>query len=279
MPFSNIRVEDLIKIYPPEDIIQLIDLTDHTLESVLVVPQKNKILAYTHIDNEKLFSNEPETALNVSSPKLFNNPFRKIFGYSGSIFSLVPEELFQEELVELMLSFGHKVPEKQKFFNNYLDLLHLYVIFSMSEKVYSFFTHSGAKDIFHISFSIIRQILINDQYPKNDDLYIGIDTNRITLTAFKEKKLLLQNTYPYQEDEDVLYTILNASHLLGFEPGKSNYTVYGKHSNDQALFTLLKKYIKYAFPVPMPYEIHPHPDEKEVRSYSFFRLLSLLSCA
>ena len=254
----------------------LFDVAQDTLSLGILNQDKNTLLGFYSYE----INTSPSflTKLDSLLLKLLTKSSNKTMGLTNDIVSIVPSFLYQDSLKGKIVGTGYQLKKEEKILENYLEVEDSWFLFPVVNTVSDFKVFSGAEKINHTSFSVVKTIMTKPEYTKREDVYVGIERTHVSLCIFKNQHLLLCNKYPYRQDEDILYHIINTSNVAGIDTAKANYSFYGSFDTESVLHQLLRKYLKYAFPI-QPFTDFKF-DEKlsDIKYHTVFRLLSLLSC-
>lgn len=155
--------------------------------------------------------------------------------------TLLPNELFAKKNLTTILDFNttrHDIIKYDK-----LSRIDAYLIYSipkiMKEIVFTFFPNALQKS---------SESILIDQYSqfenKHDNAYLYINSNNITITIFKNKKLILSNKFEFETEADILYFTLFTFEQLKINTETVQTKLYGEIIKGDEKHQLLYEYIR-----------------------------------
>ena len=119
--------------------------------------------------------------------------------------TLVPSSLYKEEEKETILAFNTGV--KQKVLVDTIHLQKIHLIYSIPESILTIVNNffPKAKQKSQESILIKQYSQLNNNTAK---VYLYLIQNKVTITVFKENKLIFNNSFDYTTKEDLLYFVL-----------------------------------------------------------------------
>ncbi|WP_290478002.1 MULTISPECIES: DUF3822 family protein [unclassified Leeuwenhoekiella] len=207
------------------------------------------------IDSDRFpfeYVHSPEQAL-VKIKEVFstlpqlNNTFHEVVViYDNELFTVVPENLFDQNNLADYLKFNTKILKTD--FTVYdeleeLDLINVYIPFSNINNF--FFDHFGTFTFYH-SQSVFLKSVLTDQHPSEDlkEVCVHVSKTSISIIARKNKQLLLNNRFNYENAADCVYYILYCYEQLQLDPEINPIILKGAIDENDETYRLIYDYIR-----------------------------------
>ncbi len=180
---------------------------------------------------------------------MYNNPFL-IENYHkvnvilvSSDYELVPEEFYDKKLIKHIYQVTHSKPSYVVTCEQ--DLPDCKTVFGMNEDAYLYLKRSLYNpSFFHHSSLIADYFTRKAGNAKKKSMFIYYYDNLLDLICFNSNgRIIFSRTYKNEQEENLLYYILNVWEKSGFDQYKDLLYIYG-YSENRELEKMLKKYIK-----------------------------------
>jgi len=117
------------------------------------------------------------------------------------------------------------------------------------------------------------------EYNTEPTAYIYLCENTLNITAFKNEKLIFNNSFNFETKEDILYFVLFAFEQLKLDTNNVNTLLFGDITKDDYNFKLLYEYIRNIELGERPKQLK-FPDEfNTLENQKYFGLFSQILCA
>lgn len=189
--------------------------------------------------------------------------------------TLVPKEIYKDENNRQLLELNTDAFDIIK--TDDIKGLDAYLIYSIPTTINNIVTSyfPNAKQ------TTYQKVLIeecNKLENKDSNAYLNILEKILTITAFKEKKLIFNNTFKFETKEDLLYFILFVFEQLDFDAEKVSVKLFGNIQEDDENYKILYEYIKNIKFGSSPNNIEFPSEFKTLNKHELFTLFAQHSC-
>lgn len=181
----------------------------------------------------------------LEQEELFQREFKKInVGINAADFTLVPQDFFDHAKLEEYHQFNYKTEGNPEYFFDVIDEPKIVNIFAVENYLLDTFENClGIFDIKHSQSHLIREVLKNSNMNEGRKLYINLQRHHVDIVGMYRYKLLLANSYAYDNPEHLLYYTLNAAKQIGLDFEQDTCVLIGDISPDDKAYQLYTKYI------------------------------------
>ncbi len=185
--------------------------------------------------------------------------------------TLVPNEFFIEEESKRNLELTTEIHDIVKYDKlTEIDTHLLYTIPSViSDIAFTFFPNAKQKS---------QQGILIEQFSKfdnkDDNAYLYLSENTLNITAFKNKKLILNNAFSIYSKEDILYFTLFVLEQLKIDANSVNVTLYGEIVEGDENYQLLYEYIRNIKFGSRPSNLSFTSEFNKLKNHQFYALFS-----
>ena len=128
-----------------------------------------------------------------------------------------------------------------------------------------------------------QQSILIDEFSKEHNTeptaYLYLSENTLNITAFKNEKLIFNNSFNFETKEDILYFVLFTLEQLKLDTNTVNTLFFGDITKDDDNFKLLYEYIRNIELGERPNQLQ-FPDEfNTLENQKYFGLFSQILCA
>lgn len=166
--------------------------------------------------------------------------------YVNELATLVPKDLFNEDLLADYLKFNSKILKSDFIAYDTLEInesVNVYVPYvNINNYIYDTF---GSFTYNHFSSILIEKILQIEKQASDSKLYIHVSKDHFEIVVTNKGKLILYNTFSYSSKEDFIYYILFATEQLHLNPEKIQLIFLGDIDKASDLYEITYKYIRH----------------------------------
>jgi hypothetical protein len=211
---------------------------------------------------------------------ILKNKFRNVsIVVDTSIYTLVPDTLYESFRREDYLSFNHEIPKGDIVDGYSLRTRGVVVLFSYLANLRQVITKKfpsariipSAAGLLESTFTLFRN-------KEGRSVLVNIRQQSFDLVVMEENKLVLLNTFPYKSSEDFLYYLLFTSEQLGLNSETMQLNVAGEIEKRSGLMKLMEKYIRNINYVKRPEGFEYSYKFSDVPQHFFFNILSQQLC-
>ena len=184
---------------------------------------------------EAIYSNEKELSRKVDEVQVL---------FSNELYNLVPEEFFVEKESSNYLKYNTKILKTDVVAHDVVipqELVNVYIPYTNITNY--FFDRYGEFEYRHSITVLIRE-LMKIAPAEGIEAFLNNSKGYFDLVIFKNKKLLLCNTFSYDTKEDLAYYLLFTAEQLKLDPSKFQLTLLGDISQKSPLYDVIFTYIK-----------------------------------
>ncbi len=180
---------------------------------------------------------DKETELNQDIEEVavvFNNP----------LFSLVPQELFDEENAAGYLKFNTRILKTDfiAFDNLRNETVNVYIPYA--NIINYFFDRYGEFEYRHSMSVLIESLLTLPKKTSGPVAYLHVHHKYYELVIIENGKLIFANSFEYDTKEDFLYYLLFTAEQLNLDPEKFDLIFLGSINKESEEYKLTWNYIK-----------------------------------
>jgi hypothetical protein len=159
--------------------------------------------------------------------------------------TLVPMALFEKEKKGDYLKFNCEINSDELVHLNHLKNIDAVVVYAIpalvADKVKYLFRNAF---ITHFSSTLLENLYIRYKNQSEVSLIIHMQATHFEIVIFKDKKLLLFNSYKQESTEDFMYYLLASCEQLKINTSELKLMLYGEIEKNSAVYDILKQYIK-----------------------------------
>ncbi|MDR1879723.1 MAG: DUF3822 family protein [Tannerellaceae bacterium] len=244
-----------------------IDYSEQYMMSIRLRPGGLSFSAYNPSEGQSFFFREVEFTRAIpyiASLKevFFANDFLSWTYKRTHILSVSPQYMLVPDLIDVeaqgmaLLSFGFTAPEKRAL-SDPLKEEKAIVLYSINEEVYEFCLRSLCNPAFihHITPQLMLWIKSYSSGQPNG-MYAVLHHRMMDVACFTEGKLLLVNTFPFDQREDLLYYILYVWQQTGMNQSADRLSLAGDAMLCSHVTESLRPYIRHIGRIEIPSEAY-----------------------
>ncbi|WP_203258407.1 DUF3822 family protein [Hyunsoonleella ulvae] len=181
-----------------------------------------------------------------TKPYLQNTTFDDILViHENDLSTLVPKSLFNEDYLADYLKFNSKILKSDYISFDILnnnESINVYVPYvNINNYIYEAFGEFTFK---HFSTILIEKVLKKEIGSTSTKVYIHIEQEHFEIIAVDHGKLVLYNTFEYNNAEDFIYYILFILEQLDYDPESIDTVLIGNIPEEHMLYKIAYKYIR-----------------------------------
>ena len=189
--------------------------------------------------------------------------------------TLVPSSLYKKEDTATILAFNTEVIGEVLADTILSQKAHL--IYSVPKNILSIANNffPKAKQKAQESILIQRYSQLNNNTEKT---YLYLNQKKVTITFFKENKLIFNNSFDYLTKEDLLYFVLFSFEQLKLSTENIEVTLFGTIEKDDECFNLLYEYIRNLNLGKRPHQFTFPAEFDSLAGHKYFGLFTQVLC-
>ena len=189
--------------------------------------------------------------------------------------TLVPISLYKKEEAETILAFNTEV--MGKVIADTILSQKANLIYSVPENILTIVSNFFPKAKQKAQESILIQ-----QYSQlntnTEKAYLYLNQKKVTITFFKENKLIFNNSFDYFTKEDLLYFVLFSFEQLKLSTEKIKVILFGAIEKDDEYFNLLYDYIRNLKLGKRPHQFAFPTEFNSLAEHKYFGLFTQVLC-
>ncbi len=213
-------------------------------------PLRNKYILLKHFSFESGMTNsllEEKVAEIQKNDEFLCREYKSVFfAYQTPKYTLIPGPLFNKDNLRTYFEFNHFLEDLDVIHYNSIktiDACNLFVIPSELSNIVQK-SYSNVR-YFHPATSLIEYALINHGGKKSHKVVTtNIYGNIADIAVIEGENLLLCNSFPWKNEQDLVYFILYIYEQLRLNGEETPLVISGEMSKMSPAYDLLKSYIK-----------------------------------
>lgn len=218
---------------------------------------------------EKMQELNPELSLDYKSSYLI---------VSGK-FALCPAEFFNPTRKNMLFKYNHKLEGNEELHHQFFRGINAYAIFAVKQKSFHLYSRKfqGIQTL-PAEVCLAENLLNNPPQEKGTFLHTHTGKDSLTIAVIRDNKLLLLNSFSWQEYQDILYYVLFVAKQTGVRPDKNNFYFSGEIDKNSPAYRLLYQYIENpVLSIDKNLLLQSSNGDGEI-AHRYFKTLSALSC-
>ena len=166
--------------------------------------------------------------------------------HQSSWYTVVPKDLFDPARGLDYLKFNTRLLDNDLVAYDHIEGLDLVVVYLPFTNVNNwFFERFGSFTFEHTASVLLRHLMGHNSQTKDPQALVHINHGQFDLIIWHGKRLLVCNTYSFQNPEDVLYYVLFAFEQFDLDPQQVFLYLAGAAQSHKELHALLYKYVRH----------------------------------
>ncbi|MBL4710209.1 MAG: DUF3822 family protein [Flavobacteriales bacterium] len=198
---------------------------------------------------------------------------------SSSLYTLVPQALFDENELINYLSFNHPIEDEStlRFYFNKIESIDAIIVYAIPLGL-EFLAKAKLPpfQINHFGLPLLEAIGL--QKVNKDQLHVHIQQHRFDIIYMPEGKLIFFNSFNYQSTEDFIYYLLYIMEQLQLDRETTNLQLIGEIEENSSIYKVLYTYIRSVEFMKHPKDIHFSAVLAELPSHYYFTLFNQHLC-
>lgn len=190
--------------------------------------------------------------------------------------TLIPNKVFTQPSAKKMLELNSETHEIIN--TDALKEIDVHLVYSISKELDNIATTYFPKAKQKAQQSILID-KFSKEYNTEPTAYLYLSENTLNLTAFKNEKLIFNNSFNFETKEDILYFVLFAFEQLKLDTNNVNTLLYGDITKDDDNFKLLYEYIRNIELGERPNQLKFPNEFNKLENQKYFGLFSQILCA
>ncbi|MCD4794483.1 MAG: DUF3822 family protein [Bacteroidales bacterium] len=159
--------------------------------------------------------------------------------------TLVPNELFNRNNIKQYFTFNHYLDEYEELHFNFIEQINAYNIFAVPSDLTTLLVNKFPEIIFvHQNNTIISDIVERAKKKKYKMPLISINVNQnlFDIAIYKDDKFVLLNSYLFNDENDLVYYVMNTLTQFGIKPAKSYINLSGFVEKNTKFYKLIREF-------------------------------------
>ncbi len=165
--------------------------------------------------------------------------------YHNDLYTLVPKPLFNQDMVKEYLQYNVKVLDNDFITYDELDQHDIVTVYIPYANINNFFFDTFGSFTYKHANTILTSSLLTQQ--KNNDattVFVNMSDKLFDIVIIKNGKLILENTYKYENKEDFLYYLMFTTEQAQLNPEEFFLVFLGDITKESECFSIAHKYIR-----------------------------------
>lgn len=165
--------------------------------------------------------------------------------YRNELFTIVPSALFDPERLTDYLKYNTKILSTDFIVYDEINPFELVVIYIPFANINNFFFDRFGSFSYHHHMTVFIKKVLNDATISQRQAVVNLGQENFDIVAHEGKKMLLANSFTYENAEDFLYHILFCYEQLNFDPNRDTLIILGQLDRNDELYQLTHTYIRH----------------------------------
>ena len=162
----------------------------------------------------------------------------------NQVSTLVPTPLFDDDKLDSYLGLNHKILENEYLAYDIIEQVDLANIYSPYTEINDYIFENYGEFIYKHFSSVLIETFIDKHKENTLKMFVHVQNKQFEVIVIDNKKLLVYNSFLYQNEEDFVYFILFIAEQLKINPEEFALELYGEIEANSELFKLLYKYVR-----------------------------------
>ncbi|QLE02968.1 DUF3822 family protein [Galbibacter sp. BG1] len=166
--------------------------------------------------------------------------------HENELSTFVPKSLFNESDLSNYLKYNVKILENDYINYDELSTYDIYNVYVPFININNYlFDKFGDFEYKHFSTILLEALFKAAKKSDVETVYVYVSNGHFEIVVLHQKKLILYNTFQYQEKEDFLYYLLFTIEQLDLNPEETPTYLFGSITEEDPRFELAYKYIRH----------------------------------
>jgi len=165
--------------------------------------------------------------------------------YHNELFTIVPSALFDPARLTEYLKYNTKILSTDFIVYDEIKPFKLVVIYIPFANINNFLFDRFGSFSYHHHMTVFITKVLNDATPSQRQVVVNLSQENFDIVAHEGKKMLLANSFTYENPEDFLYHILFCYEQLNFDPNRDILVIRGQLDTHGELYQLTHTYIRH----------------------------------
>ncbi len=169
-----------------------------------------------------------------------------LFSYQGPKYTLIPGPLFSKDKLKSYFEFNHHLDDLDEIHYNRFKSTDAFNVFAVPAELSGIIFRSfGNVRYYHTITPVAENGLIKHGGKNGQtEVLVNITGKFVDIVVVKGEKLLLCNTFPWKNDDDLVYFILYVYEQLKLDNHETPLIISGEVKKDSAVYAMLGSYIR-----------------------------------
>ncbi|KAA1244699.1 DUF3822 family protein [Aquimarina sp. RZ0] len=165
--------------------------------------------------------------------------------YQNDLYTFVPKALFDPQLLNEYLSYNIKILDSDFIAYDELEQHDIVTVYIPYTNINNFFFETfGSFTFKHSSTILVDNILTKEKNNESILVYSHMNFKYFDLVVVNKGKLILSNSYIYENKDDFLYYLMFTAEQLRLNPEEFQLIFLGNISKNSDYYTIADKYIR-----------------------------------
>lgn len=212
-------------------------------------PTSNKPYTFTVQDTKENLSMAANVKELAKENEFFKHEYKKVnIMVETKRFTLVPFELFEDEMVESVFYHNHSKLDNEVVLYNILKKANVVIIFALDKSVHQQFIELYPDANFYCqSSALIEYLAGRSKMGNNLKMFAYVHKASINVMCFDHGRPLLTNEFKWVETADIIYYLLYIWKQLDFNQERDELHLMGTLNDKEALSKGLKQFVRQLF--------------------------------
>jgi len=175
---------------------------------------------------------------------LFQSFDQSTFIYSGSCFTLIPSQIFDDSHTYNYLKLSHTIDDDTTILSDKISTADVFDIYSLPYAIYDVINKYKDKISIRHHSGILLQAIPAYLYQDSEAVFVNIDSSKMDILVFNGKKPLLCERFNFASSMEFMYFILNTYKQLNLNTDITPLFLSGNIGKDCQEYKLTVKHIK-----------------------------------
>lgn len=160
--------------------------------------------------------------------------------------TLVPNELFNRNNIKQYFTFNHYLDDYEELHFNFIEGINAYNIFAVPSDLTTLLVNKFPEIIFvHQNNTIISDIVERAKKKKYKMPLVSINVNQnlFDIAIYKDDKFVLLNSYLFNDENDLVYYVMNTLTQFDIKPAKSYINLSGFVEKNTKFYKLIREFL------------------------------------